>query len=39
MSNVSLQLTGDRCTEAVVAAALAPNVGSLHLPDEDVARS
>jgi hypothetical protein len=38
-SNVSLQLTGDRQKEVVVAARLAGTVGRPHLPRRYVARS
>jgi hypothetical protein len=39
LSNVSLQLPGDRWKEVVVAALLVPFVSNLHLPRNDVARS
>jgi hypothetical protein len=32
LSNVSLQLTGDRCEELLVAAALVPILSNPHLP-------
>jgi hypothetical protein len=38
LSNESLQLTGDSMKEIVVAAALAPQVRTRHLPGRDVAR-
>jgi hypothetical protein len=39
LANVSLQLTGYRMREVVVAARLVPSVNSLHLARQQVARS
>jgi hypothetical protein len=39
LPNVSLQLTGDRCEELLVASRLAPHVSELQLSRRDVARS